>query len=148
MTLLIFKSLLSLGIILLLILGLTMFFKKFFLRSKKDKNSLVDVDVIGIKHLQPKKSVYVLKVLNTISVVGISETGIQPIAQIKDVQVVNEIEAKMAVEQLASTWLEKKIELHSSENKGFIPYLYNLMKGTYKKSGNVTNKNYGNDDED
>ncbi|HUI10291.1 MAG TPA: flagellar biosynthetic protein FliO [Bacteroidota bacterium] len=81
---LILRSVLSLGAILALMLGLTWLAKRYLRPGKGPRRQVVDVELLGQRSLQPRSAVYVLKVLNRVIVVGASEHGMQALAEFDD----------------------------------------------------------------
>jgi len=92
---LIAKTLLSLVVVLALMFGLVLLLKKFFYGSKSGSSALVEVEMLGTRVLQPKRAIYVLKVLNKVFVVGSSEQGLHTLTEIGDAESLGELEEKI-----------------------------------------------------
>ena len=86
------RSVLSLGAILALMLGLTWLAKRYLHAGKGPRRQVVDVELLGQRSLQPRSAVYVLKVLNRVIVVGTSEHGMRPLAEISDPETLASLE--------------------------------------------------------
>jgi len=97
------RSVLSLGAILALMLGLTWVAKRYLRAGKGPRRPVVDVELLGQRSLQPRSAVYVLKVLNRVIVVGTSEHGMQPLAEFNDPETLAALEDAMLVRP-ASRW--------------------------------------------
>jgi len=76
------KTVFSLIAVLGLMVAVVFFLKKYFYGSQAIKSSLIEVEVLGQRTLQPKKSVYVLKVLESVLVVGVTDAGMQPLTEL------------------------------------------------------------------
>jgi flagellar biogenesis protein FliO len=76
------KTLLSLGAVLALMLGLAFLLKKYVYRTGTAPTDRVQVDLLGQRSFGPRRSVYVLRVLDRVLVVGMSEHGMHPLAEL------------------------------------------------------------------
>lgn len=113
------KSLASLAAVLGLMFGLVVVMKKYMYGFQAGSSSLISVDVLGQKLIQPKRSVIVLKVLNKIMIVGMSEEGMLLLGEINDSDILHWIDAAMA-EADGST----RVSSAKKENAGaFVEYL-------------------------
>ena len=81
---LIVRSVLSLGAILALMLGLAWVAKRYLRAGKGPRRQVVDVELLGQRSLQPRSAVYVLKILDRVIVVGAGEHGMQALAEFDD----------------------------------------------------------------
>ncbi len=90
------KTLLSLGAVIGLMVGLVFLLKKYVYAGRVGSSSSVEIGVLGHRVLQPKRSVYVLKVLNKVIVVGSSEQGLQTLAEVTDAESLAEVDEKTA----------------------------------------------------
>jgi flagellar protein FliO/FliZ len=75
------KTLLSLGAVLALMLGLAYLLKKYVYRTGTAPTDRVAVDLLGQRAFGPRRSVVVLRVLDRVLVVGMSEHGMQSLAE-------------------------------------------------------------------
>jgi flagellar biogenesis protein FliO len=67
------------------LMGVVMVVMKRFVYGRSRKASAaVEVELLGSRVLQPKRSVFVLRVLDAVFVVGSSEEGLQTLARIGD----------------------------------------------------------------
>jgi flagellar biogenesis protein FliO len=79
-----FQMLLSLSAVVLLMAGISYVIKRFTGISTGAQNRIVNIDVLGQKHLNPKRSIQVIRVSDTVFVIGSSEQGMQLIGQLDD----------------------------------------------------------------
>jgi len=95
----------SLVAVLALMLGVILVMKKFMYRSGAGDKSDVAIDVLGQRSLHPKRSVVVLRVLNTVLVVGMSEQGMQTLATIDDEETLTSLDQKKRHDVPEQRWL-------------------------------------------
>lgn len=88
---LIIKSLITLLLIIALMFGLLIGAKRFFLAKRKFENE--EIKIVNMIALQPKKAIYLVKVLNRIILVGVSDNAIASLGEIGDADSVNKLEA-------------------------------------------------------
>jgi len=98
---LILRSLLSLGAIVALMIGLTWLAKRYLRAGKGPRRHVVDVELLGQRSLQPRSSVYVLKVLDRVIVVGTSDHGMRALAEISDRETLAALDDAMLARQPA-----------------------------------------------
>ena len=91
------KTFVSLIGVLALMAGIVVVFKKYGYRGQAPGTSVVGVEVLGSRMLAPKRSVHVLKVLNRIIVVGVTEGGMTSLSEIDDDGTLREVEERIAV---------------------------------------------------
>ncbi len=84
------KSLITLLLIIALMFGLLIVAKRFFLSRPKFGND--EVKVVNMIVLQPKKAIYLVKVLNRIILVGVSDNAIASLGEIGDADSVRKLE--------------------------------------------------------
>jgi flagellar biogenesis protein FliO len=77
------KTVLSLALVVGLMLGVVFLVRKFSLGSGGHNASQIDIDVLGWRTLQGRRSVAVLRVLDKVIVVGISEDGMSTLAEMQ-----------------------------------------------------------------
>ena len=82
------NTFLSLAGVIGLMIGILVLFKKIFYGNRPAKGASIAIDVLGHRMLQPKRSVFVLKVMDTMVVVGVTEAGMQPLMELKEPVVV------------------------------------------------------------
>lgn len=97
------KTLLSLLAVIGLMVGLLLLLKKYMYAGRLGSASTVDIKVLGQRVLQPKRSVYVLKVLHKVIVVGSSEQGLQTLTEIADPESMAEVEEKISWQSEAAS---------------------------------------------
>ena len=78
------KMVLSLGAVLLLMYGLVYVLKRFFVPGAAGTQQEISIDIVGRRALQPKKSVVVMKVAGKVLVVGMTEHGMQTLAELTE----------------------------------------------------------------
>ena len=77
------------------------------------RSDLVEIKVLGSRMLQPKRSLYVIQVLNKIMVVSSTEQGLAPVGEIHDPEILATLEARE---------VEQKEERHAS-HRSFTQHL-------------------------
>ncbi len=75
------KMLLSLGAVLALMFGLMYVLKRYVMPGAQAPGQRLEIEVLGRKALQPKKSVVALKIADRVVVVGVSEQGMQTLTE-------------------------------------------------------------------
>lgn len=78
------KTLASLAAVLGLMGLVVAFMKRYVYGRRRRGNAPVEVEILGSRVLQPKRSVFVLRVLDAVIVVGSSEEGLQTLARVGD----------------------------------------------------------------
>ncbi len=82
------KTFLSFGLILFLMAMIFYVLKKFYSPISSSQNSIGGLRVYAQLQLQPRKSIYLVKVLNKILILGVSENGINVLSEINDQEIV------------------------------------------------------------
>lgn len=82
MTWILVKSLLSLAGVLGLMFALAIVVKKIFFNDRLKPDSAIDIEILGSRTIAPKRMVYVLQVLDKVMVVGMTEQGMQTLAEL------------------------------------------------------------------
>lgn len=85
------KTLLSLVVVLAVMVAVVYVLKRFVYQGGSGSASLVPVELLGQRSLQPKRSIMVVKVLQSIIVVGVSEQGMTTLATLDDEESLAEI---------------------------------------------------------
>jgi flagellar biogenesis protein FliO len=114
-----FQALLSLLAVLGLMVGVLFLMKKYLGGGQSSHADLIDVDVVGYKVLQPKRAVYVVKVLNRAFVIGSSEDGLHSLGEIDGAEI-------DAVLKLRGTTFEEAGQ-GGQRKKSFVEHLYENM---------------------
>jgi flagellar protein FliO/FliZ len=124
------KTLLSLTAVLGLMVGTVFVLKRFVYRSGPNATSLVSIDVVGQASLHPKRSVVVLKVMNKLLVVGMSEQGMQTLSEITDDASIADIEQRMETRPAESRWLtwRKDTQRESAAGKSFTDHFQRYVQ--------------------
>lgn len=79
-----FNTIVSLVAVIGLMMIIMVLFKKFFMGGLRGRQSQITIDVLGHRMLQPKRSVYILKVMGSLVVVGVTEAGMQPLMELRE----------------------------------------------------------------
>jgi flagellar biosynthetic protein FliO len=117
------KMVLSLGAVLLMMYGLVYALKRFMMPGSAGAHQQVAIDIIGRRVLQPRKSVVVMKVAGKILVVGVTEHGMQTLAE-------------LAEEDLpAGNRRESGTEAHTRGENLFASMLQTPLQSWKKRSG-------------
>ena len=90
------KTLLSLFAVLGLMVGVVFVLKKYMSKGQAAGASDVTINVLGHRMLAPKRTVHVLKVLNKVIIVGVTEHGMTALGEIEDENSLREIAEHMA----------------------------------------------------
>ncbi len=113
------KTLASLAAVLGLMFGLVIVMKKYMYGFQATRSTLVSVDVLGQRLVQPKRSIVVVKVLNKIMIVGMAEEGMTMLGEINDADILHWVDTTMAEADSSSVFSSTK-----KENGGaFVEYL-------------------------
>jgi len=91
----ILRTLGSLASIVALMLGLAYLLKRYLHAGKARGRNPVEVELLGHRSLAPRTSVFVLRVLNQVIVVGTSERGLQTLSEISDPESLSLLEDRM-----------------------------------------------------
>jgi flagellar biogenesis protein FliO len=128
---LILRTLLSLAGIIALMLGLAFVVKKYLHAGKGARRSLVDVDLLGHRSLQPRTAVYVLKVLNKVMVVGTSDHGMQTLSEITDPEVLASLEDSIVAGTATPRWFPGVKADGAGGARSFSDYLTMSLRGAF-----------------
>jgi flagellar biosynthetic protein FliO len=93
------KSLLSLLAVLALMAAIVFALRKYAFKGQLTNTSMVDLSVLGHRMLGPKRGMYVVKVMNKILVVGVTEGGMTSLGEIDDAQSLRQIDEQLAVQE-------------------------------------------------
>ncbi len=129
-----FKTVLSLVAVLALMVGVVLALKKYVYRGSTGGGQVVPVEILGQRSLHPKRSIVVVKVLDSVFVVGMSEQGMQTIGTIESEDALAQIAEKLTVEEPAARWMGWKTG--TSEAKGmssFAVHLQESLKGFLRR---------------
>lgn len=127
----ILRTLLSLTAIVALMLGLAWCMKKLMRSGKGARRSLVDVELLGHRSLQPRTAVYVLKVLNRVIVVGASEHGMQTLSEISDPETLASVEDRMIQGTQAPRWFPGVKTDGVGGTRSFSDFLSHSLRGAF-----------------
>lgn len=108
------KTVLSLAGVLALMIGVVLVLKKVLAVGRNSDSGVVEMKLIGTMALQPKRSVSLLKVMNRVLILGITEEGVQTLGEIADEQSIKAIEEKLAQRDAPAKWSR-----HDATNPSF-----------------------------
>jgi flagellar biogenesis protein FliO len=97
------KTFLSLFAVLALMTGIVLVLKKYAYKGHASDSSVVSVEVLGHRMLTPKRSVHVVRVLNKIIVVGVTEGGMTSLSEIGDDESLREVDDRIALQTKSSS---------------------------------------------
>ena len=86
------KIILSFALILVLLFGFVFLLKKFYMPYGLSGSSGVEMKIYGALHIQPKKSIYLVKILNKVLVVGVTENSVNLLAEFSDPEIVRALD--------------------------------------------------------
>ena len=89
-----FKTIVSLVVVLGLMALLVVGLRKLFHVGFPGSSNIVDIDILGQRSVQPKRTLYVVKVLNKVLVLSATEHGIAPLGEIDDETALKAVEAR------------------------------------------------------
>ena len=125
-----FKTLLSLAAVLGLMVGVVYLLKKYVYRGAPGGANDVAVEILGQRALHPKRSIVVVKVLDTIFVVGMSEQGMQTLGTIDNEQSLAALADRRVADDALHGWAAKKPVSFSS---AFAGQLQESLKGLFHR---------------
>lgn len=79
------KMVASLAAVVGLMVGLAMVVRKYFYSNHPKNSSSIDIEVLGHRTLAPKRTVFVLRVLDRLLVVGVTEQGMSMLSELEGV---------------------------------------------------------------
>jgi flagellar biosynthetic protein FliO len=123
MTWLLVKTLLSLFAVLGLMIAVAWAVKKYILDGRMRGSNMVEIDVLGQRMLQPKRSIFVVKVLNKILVVGTTETGMNTLSEIDDDDVLQQVTVARLQDEIRFEGLTRRSEKEMPAPQTFADYL-------------------------
>jgi len=92
------KTVLSLAAVLGLMIGVLYLVRR-YVQGGRSSSSLVEIEVLGQRAIGPRRSVQVLKVMDRVLVVGMSEQGMQPLGELSGPDVLAGLEARRRARQ-------------------------------------------------
>ena len=138
-----FKTLLSLVAVLGLMVAVVYVLKKYVYRGASRGTQLVPVEILGQRTLQPKRSIVVVKVLDTVFVVGMSEQGMQTIGTIDNEEAIAALARTPDEPDAPPMWMPRK---HGSGSMTFAGQLQESLKGLLhrRETGDAIDPGFGN----
>lgn len=129
-----FKTMLSLAAVLALMVGVVVALKRYVYRGTATGGQAVPVEILGQRSLHPKRSIVVVKVLDLVLVVGMSEQGLQTLGTIDSEEALAEIAGKLSGEQAPSRWMSwKNIGDDVKGLSSFAGHLQESLKGVLRR---------------
>lgn len=117
------KSFLSLAAVLGLMFLIVFILRKYMGIGRNEGASVVSIDVLGARTFHPRRSVYVLRVLNKILVVGVTDGTMQTLSEIDDEKSIKELEEKVSSEKVIPGWLSRRQKDAAYQNQSFTAFL-------------------------
>lgn len=102
------KTLLSLAAVIALMIGVVFLMKKYVYGARASSSALIDMKVIGTMMLHPKRTVSVLKVMDKVLIIGVTEDGMRTLGEINDEKSLAQIDEKLAAQPAQPKWFAKK----------------------------------------
>jgi flagellar biogenesis protein FliO len=134
MTWLLVKTILSLLAVLGLMIAIAWAVKKYVLEGRARGSDVVDIEVLGQRTLQPKRSIFVLKILNKILVVGASEEGMKILTEIDDDDILRQLTAARLQDETGFEGLSRRSDREATAPKSFADYLAQNLGMTKAKA--------------
>jgi flagellar biogenesis protein FliO len=125
------RTLLSLAAIIALMLGLAFVVKKYMHAGKGGRRSLVDVELLGHRSLQPRTAVYVLRVLNRVIVVGTTEHGMQTLSEMSDPETLAAVEQSVNAPAAPARWFPAAKGSAPGSTRSFADALTMSLRGVF-----------------
>jgi flagellar protein FliO/FliZ len=129
------KTLLSLAGVLGLMFLVVFALKRFVFQGRANGAPGIDIEVLGQRSLQPKRSVVVLKVMNKIIVVGMSDQGMQTLTEINDERSLAEAEEQLFSAQAGGGWHNQTRERIRRGARSFADLFQNYVQLLVTKNG-------------
>jgi flagellar biogenesis protein FliO len=102
------KTLLSLAAVIALMVGVLFVMKKYMVGAQSASSALIDMKVIGTMALQPKRTVSVLKVMDKVLIIGVTEDGMRTLGEINDEKSLAQIDEQLAAQRAQPKWFATK----------------------------------------
>lgn len=98
------KTLLSLAAVITLMVAVVFVMKKYLYGNQSVSSPVIDMRVIGTLMLQPKRTVSLVKVMNKILIVGVTEEGMRTLGEISDEESLRVVEENTASQASSTKW--------------------------------------------
>jgi flagellar biogenesis protein FliO len=115
------KTLGSLVAVLGLMFALVVVLKKYLYGFQSTRSTLISIDVLGQRVIQPKRSIVVVKVLNKVFIIGMTEEGMQMLGEIDDEDVLQWINENTTKDEASIQSRTKKMS--GNGNRSFTEVL-------------------------
>ncbi len=117
------KSFLSLAAVLGLMFLIVFILRKYMGIGRNEGASVVSIDVLGTRTFHPRRSIYVLRVLNKILVVGVTDGAMHTLSEIDDEKSLKELDEKVSSDDLIPGWFSRKRNEDKYPNQSFATFL-------------------------
>lgn len=124
---LILQMIFSLSVVLVIMAGITFVVKRSMGISTPSQQSPVKIEILAHKALQPKRAMYVVRVANSVFVVGSSEQGLQMFTELNDDELLQSLKEQQPAESNTGRIV---VNAHN--------LLSRLTGSTFSQSGNRT----------
>ena len=128
MSWLLFQTVGALIAVLALMFGVAWVMKRYLRLPGLRGSDLVEVEVLGHRALQPKQSVYVLKVLNKVLVIGSGDGGMRTLSVIEDEEVLRQLTAARIQEETRFDGFTRRSRKASGSPQTFADFLSMNMR--------------------
>ncbi len=130
------KSFLSLAAVLGLMFVIVFILRRYMGFGRREGTSVVSIDVLGARTFHPRRSIYVLRVLNKILVVGVTDGAMHTLSEIDDEQSLKELDVKAPANEIISGWFSRKRKEDTYQSQSFTSMLskyVNISKSKQSK---------------
>jgi|GEM_PF-2408277 flagellar biosynthetic protein FliO len=124
---LLLKTVASLLGVLALMVAVVWAIKRFVVENRSRGGNIVEIDILGQRALQPKRSILVVQVLNKVLVVGNTEEGMRTLTEIDDEDVLRQLTAARIQEETRYEGFVRKGDLQERQAKTFADFLVQNM---------------------
>ncbi|HUN65403.1 MAG TPA: flagellar biosynthetic protein FliO [Bacteroidota bacterium] len=119
------KTMFSLAAVLGLMIAVVWIMKKTVYGRRQVNSSAVAIDVLGHRMLQPKRSIFVVRVADRILVLGVTEAGMERLTEIGDAETLRQVSGRKEEASGASFWSSVK---QTAGFRGGVPFGLNLQQ--------------------
>jgi len=121
---LIVKTVLSLALVVGLMFALGFVLKRYVVKAKSGGTDSLEIEVLGQRMLQPRRSIYAVRVMDTVIVLGMTEHGMHMLTELSGPEVAADLDARRAQASASpKTWWMKD----SAGVKAFASHLQRAM---------------------
>jgi flagellar biogenesis protein FliO len=102
------KTFLSLAGVIALMIAVVWLLRRTMLTGNSGASAAVEIQIMGSRMLQPKQSVYVLRVLNKVLIVGAAADGLHTLGEITDEESLHAIEQRLNAQTTRKSWFARE----------------------------------------